>query len=56
MVKLRTTEIPPLRHAIKPILPEGLVIFCGRAKSMKSWTMLDISYQVQNGLKVMGPE
>jgi hypothetical protein len=56
MVKLRTTEIPPLRHAIKPILPEGLVIFCGRAKSMKSWTMLDISYQVQNGLKVMGHE
>ena len=56
MVKLRTEEIPPLRYAIKPILPEGLTLFCGRAKSMKSWKMLLICYAVRNGLKVMGHE
>ena len=56
MQKLRTEDIPPLQFAIKPILPGGLVLFCGRAKSMKSWTMLDICYQVQNGLPVMGHE
>ena len=53
MVKLRTEDIPPLQYAIKPILPEGLVLFCGRAKSMKSWTMLLICYAVQNGLKFL---
>ena len=56
MLELRKTELPPLQFAIRPILPEGLVLFCGRAKSMKSWTMLDICYQVQNGLKVIGHE
>jgi len=56
MKALRTKDIPPLKYAIDAILPEGLVIFCGRAKSMKSWTMLDISYQVQNGLNVLGRE
>jgi len=56
MVKLRTEEIPPLRYAIRPILPEGLTLFCGRAKSMKSWKMLLICYAVRNGLKVMGHE
>ena len=53
MQKLRTEDIPPLQFAIKPILPEGLTLFCGRAKSMKSWTMLLISYAVQNGLKFL---
>jgi hypothetical protein len=56
MQKLRTEDIPPLQFAITPILPEGLVIFCGRAKSMKSWTMLYTCYAVQNGLPVMGHE
>jgi len=56
MVKLRTEDIPPLQYAIKPILPEGLTLFCGRAKSMKSWKMLLICYAVRNGLKVMGHE
>jgi hypothetical protein len=56
MVKLRTENIPPLQFAIRPILPEGLTLFCGRAKSMKSWTMLLISYAVQNGLKFMDYE
>ena len=53
MQKLRTEDIPPLQFSIKPILPEGLVLFCGRAKSMKSWTMLLICYAVKNGLKFL---
>ena len=56
MVKLRTTDIPPLKFSIRPILPEGLVLMCGRAKSMKSWTTQLITYSVQNGLKVLGHE
>ena len=56
MVKLRTEDIPPLQYAINPILPEGLVLFAGRAKSMKSWTMLLICYLVRNGLKALGFE
>jgi hypothetical protein len=56
MLELRKTELAPLQFAIRPILPEGLVLFCGRAKSMKSWKMLLICYSVQNGLKFMGHE
>jgi len=56
MRALRTKDIPPLKFAIDAILPEGLVIFCGRAKSMKSWTMLLICYLVQNGMDVLGRE
>ena len=56
MRALRTRDIPPLKFAIDNILPEGLVLFCGRAKSMKSWTMLLICYLVQNGMDALGRE
>jgi len=56
MKALRTKDIPPLKFAIDQILPEGLVLFCGRAKSMKSWTMLLICYLVQNGMDALGRE
>ena len=56
MRALRTKDIPPLRFAIADILPEGLVLYCGRAKSMKSWTMLLICYLVQNGMDALGRE
>jgi len=56
MRALRTKDIPPLRFAIADILPEGLVLYCGRAKSMKSWTMLLICYLVQNGMDALGHE
>ena len=56
MRALRTKDIPPLKFAVDAILPEGLVLFCGRAKSMKSWTMLLICYLVQNGLDALGRE
>jgi len=54
MRALRRMDIPPLKFAVADILPEGLVFFAGRAKSMKSWTMLDICYKVQNGMDVLG--
>jgi len=56
MRALRTIDIPPLKFAIEDILPEGLVFFAGRAKSMKSWTMLLICYLVQNGMNAFGRE
>ena len=56
MRALRTKIIAPLLFAIDAILPEGLVLFCGRAKSMKSWTMLLICYLVQNGMDALGRE
>ena len=54
MNNLMTTEIPPLKHAIKPILPEGFIAIAGRPKAMKSWTALKIAYDVQNGNKFLG--
>ena len=47
---LMSKEIPPLKYAVAPILPEGLVLIAGRPKAMKSWTMLDLCYCVENGL------
>jgi len=54
MYELMNTEIPPLKYAIRPILPEGFVCIAGRPKAMKSWTMLKIAYAVQNGKDFMG--
>ena len=54
MYDLMNTEIPPLKYAIKPILPEGFVCISGRPKAMKSFTMLKIAYAVQNGKDFMG--
>ena len=53
MHELMNTEIPPLKYAIRPILPEGFVCIAGRPKAMKSWTMLKIAYAVQNGKDFM---
>ena len=53
---LMNKKIPDLKFAVKPILPEGLVICAGRPKAMKSWTALDLCYCVQNGIKFLGHE
>ena len=50
MNKLMTHDIPPLQYAVEPILPEGFACVAGRPKSMKSWTMLDMIFCIQNGL------
>jgi RecA-family ATPase len=53
---LMQTELPELRYAVKPILPEGLVLCAGRPKAMKSWTALKLAYAVQNGEKFLDHE
>jgi len=54
MQSILTKEFPPLRFAINQILPEGLVVLAGKAKAMKSWTVLLICYCIQNGLRWLG--
>ncbi len=54
MKTILNTEFPPLRFAINKILPEGLVVLAGKAKAMKSWTVLLICYCIQNGLNWLG--
>ena len=54
MQTILNTEFPPLRFAINRILPEGLVVLAGKAKAMKSWTVLLICYHIQNGLDWFG--
>ena len=56
MNAILNTEFPPVQYAVKPILPEGLGLCAGRPKAMKSWTMLDLAYCVQNGKAFMGNE
>jgi hypothetical protein len=56
MESILKTEFPPIQYAIKPVMPEGLGLVSGRPKSMKSWTMLDLAYCVQNNLKWMNHE
>ena len=50
------TEFPPIQFSVKPVMPEGLGLVSGRPKAMKSWTMLDLAYCVQNNLKWMNHE
>jgi len=54
--ELMNVDIPPLKFAVSPILPEGLVLIAGRPKAMKSWTMLDLCYCVENGIKFLNHE
>jgi len=51
---LMTEEIPPLKYAVQPILPEGLVCIAGRPKAMKSWLMYKLCFCVENGLNFLG--
>jgi RecA-family ATPase len=56
MNALMNRDIPPLKFAVQNILPEGLVMIAGRPKAMKSWTMLDLVYCVENGAKFLGQD
>ncbi len=50
------TEFPPIQFTVTSVMPEGVGILSGRPKAMKSWTMLDLAYCVQNNLKWMNHE
>ena len=56
MPNLMTSVLPEINWAVKDILPEGLVLWCGRPKAMKSWTALKAAYAVQNGGEFLGKE
>ena len=56
METILKTEFPPIQFTVKPLMPEGLGLCAGRPKAMKSWTMLDLAYCVQNNLKWMNHE
>jgi RecA-family ATPase len=45
---------PDPRWAIKGLLPEGLSVIAGKAKSRKSWMMLDAALSIASGGKVFG--
>lgn len=53
MQTILNTEYPPIQYTVNPVMPEGLGLVSGRPKAMKSWTMLDLAYCVQNNLKWM---
>ena len=54
MKALMKEVIPPMKWAVQPILPEGLVILAGAPKAMKSWTCLLLAYAIANGFDFMG--
>ena len=54
MKALMTENIPEMKWAVQPILPEGLVMMAGVPKAMKSWTCLLLVYAVRNGFDFMG--
>ena len=54
MKALMTKDIPEMQYSVSPILPEGVVVWAGRPKGMKSWTALKCCYTVQNGMDFLG--
>ena len=54
MKSLMTKDIPEMQYSVSPILPEGVVVWAGRPKGMKSWTALKCCYAVQNGMDFLG--
>jgi hypothetical protein len=56
METILKTEFPPIQFTVRPVMPEGLGLVAGRPKAMKSWTMLDLAYCVQNNLNWMNHE
>ena len=56
MQTLFKTDIPPISFAVDAILPEGLALLAGVPKAMKSFTVLQLIYKVQNGDMFFGHE
>ena len=51
---LALAEFPDIKWAIPELIPEGLTILAGRAKSGKSWLALNIAVAVGLGDKALG--
>src|ERR1700682_4396748 len=53
-VELVKAEFPPMRWAVEQLIPEGVTIFAGKAKSGKSWAALGMALSVADGSPVFG--
>lgn len=52
--EIMNTDYPPLKWAVKGIIPEGLTILAGRPKFGKSWLMLGLGYAIATGIPAWG--
>jgi hypothetical protein len=51
---LATAQLPPARWVVQGILPQGLILFIGQAKTGKSWLCQSLALQIANGEPVLG--
>ena len=56
MTEVMQTKFEEVKFCVNKILPEGLNILAGKPKSMKSWTALELSCAIENGIPFMGHE
>jgi RecA-family ATPase len=49
---LFTMNIPKTHWIVNELLPEGLILLCGKPKIGKSWFILNLAITVANGLKL----
>jgi len=47
-------QLPPLRWAVRGIVPEGLTLFAGKRKMGKSWLALGLALAVTSGRPALG--
>jgi RecA-family ATPase len=52
--EILATEYPPLRWAVKDIMPEGFALMAGRPKIGKSWLALNMAVSVLHGTPFLG--
>lgn len=51
--ELLEATFPPQRWAVEGLIPEGVTVLAGKAKSGKSWLLLDLAISVAEGLPVL---
>ena len=51
---LANTKLPPSQWVVQGILPQGLILFIGKAKTGKSWLTQALALQIAKGLPVLG--
>lgn len=51
---LAHANLPPAKWIVQGILPQGLILFIGKAKTGKSWLAQALALQIAKGLPVLG--
>lgn len=54
--ELLTTEFPEPHWAVPNLIPEGLILFCGRPKLGKSWFALQLACAVGTGGRILNQQ